>query len=291
LKFQTIKNQPHYVYDSVAEFEAFKSVTGIVPKIVENWRDGEEGQWVVADDGGVVQLLKVSNSLKHPHDGNYKYSQGWCRTVVGSFRISEKEYMDTDFKQHANRYVFSRTLKNANDNFKKRKDLTKQEYEFCLYVKLGKAIHQAASLAYNIKDEDKARVKAFLLLKQPRIMSEIKQAVKEVLENRGIDHATIIDGWVDLWKNGVLENTKLMALGKLTKIVGTEEKEEPNGGQGSFPLPNGTPVLGAVFDANQLSAAMGAPKPVKSMEIPQEAEDISDISTPIAKVNPEVVQD
>jgi len=291
LKFQTIKKKPHYVYDSVAEFEAFKSVTGVVPELVENWRNGEEGQWVVADDGGVVQLLKVSHSLKHPHDGNYKYSQGWCRTVVGSFRISDKEYMDTDFRQHANRYIFSRTLKNSNDNFKKRTDLTKQESEFCLYIRLGKPVAKAASIAYNIKDQDKARVKAFLLLKQKRIMSEIKQAVKDVLLDRGIDHGEIIDGWVDLWKNGVLENTKVMALNKLTKIVGTDEKDE-GGGQGNFPLPNGAmPVLGAVFDVNQLNAAMGAPKSVKSMEIPQEPEDISDISTPIAKVNSGVIQD
>ena len=31
-----------------------------VPRLVENWKEGKEQDWVVSDDGGIVQLLKVS---------------------------------------------------------------------------------------------------------------------------------------------------------------------------------------------------------------------------------------
>ena len=58
------------------------------PNIVvkPDWRDADEDDWVEADDGGVIQLLKVSKHVNHPNDRkNYKFAKGWVRTVVGSF--------------------------------------------------------------------------------------------------------------------------------------------------------------------------------------------------------------
>ena len=65
MKSQKIKHIKHYVYDNVEEFKKEK---GLDTQLVENWRDGEEGDWVLADDGGVVQLLKVSKNISHPNE-------------------------------------------------------------------------------------------------------------------------------------------------------------------------------------------------------------------------------
>ncbi len=85
-----IKGKAHYVYDSKEEFMQhtahLEGSRYTDKKIVDNWRDGKEGDWVWSDDGRIVQLLKVSNNVKHPGDRkNYKYAKGWVRTVVGSF--------------------------------------------------------------------------------------------------------------------------------------------------------------------------------------------------------------
>ena len=79
---RSIKGVKHLVFTDKKEYYSHFGKSAPAP--VEDWREGEEKDWVVGDDGGVVQLLKVSHSIKHPNDRkNYKLSKGWCRTVVG----------------------------------------------------------------------------------------------------------------------------------------------------------------------------------------------------------------
>ena len=49
------------MYDSVGEFLDHNPTMNIV----FDWRKGNEGDWVMADDGGVIQLLKVNKSVKN----------------------------------------------------------------------------------------------------------------------------------------------------------------------------------------------------------------------------------
>ena len=63
-----IKGVEHYVYEDIDEFRHYHDI-----KAKDNWRTADEGDWVIADDGGVLQLLKVSRSIKHPNDRkNYR---------------------------------------------------------------------------------------------------------------------------------------------------------------------------------------------------------------------------
>ena len=68
MKYQLINSKKHYVFESRDEFEHyFLSKMIPVPRLVENWKEGRERDWVVSDDGGIVQLLKVS-TINHPND-------------------------------------------------------------------------------------------------------------------------------------------------------------------------------------------------------------------------------
>ena len=79
---KSIKGKPHYVYDDIDEFKSHHPNKVVKP----DWRKADEGDWVLSDDDRIVQLLKVSKSVKHPNDRkNYKYAKGWVRTIVGSF--------------------------------------------------------------------------------------------------------------------------------------------------------------------------------------------------------------
>ena len=83
---RVIKGVSHYVYEDLDEFQKDHPNTVIHP----DWRKANEGDWVRSDDDRIVQLLKVSNDVKHHSDRkNYKFAKGWVRTVVGSFLIEK----------------------------------------------------------------------------------------------------------------------------------------------------------------------------------------------------------
>ena len=108
MDYRTIKSKKHCVYDSIEEFS--EENPNIMP--LSNWRKGKEGDWVYSDDERIIQILK-RGAIKHPNDRpNYSYADGYLRTVVGSFIINKKTFMDTDFSQHKNRYTFSKTIGN-----------------------------------------------------------------------------------------------------------------------------------------------------------------------------------
>ena len=54
MDFKEIKGVKHYLYENIGEFRISHPDT----EIVGNWRLGEEGDWVMTDDGCIVQILR-----------------------------------------------------------------------------------------------------------------------------------------------------------------------------------------------------------------------------------------
>ena len=82
MESRRIKNIKHFVYDDLEEFKKDHPNTVVHP----DWRKADENSWVYSDDDRIVQLLKVKKMVSHHSDTkNYKYADGWVRTVVGSF--------------------------------------------------------------------------------------------------------------------------------------------------------------------------------------------------------------
>ena len=52
------------MYDTYEEFK--KSCPS--EELHNDWRTGNQGDWVKSDDGRIVQLLKVSKNVNHPGD-------------------------------------------------------------------------------------------------------------------------------------------------------------------------------------------------------------------------------
>ena len=159
MEYQKIKGVKHYVFVNVKEFnEYFNNKKTVINK----WQQANEGDWVVANDGGVIQILKKGR-IKHPQDRkNYKYVKHYVRTVVGTFLCLDKVYMDTDFLQHKNRYTFSKTLKFTSDNLKSRKNPTKKEKIFATNVAVGMGAVKSYMDAFSETDSYKAEKKAAL---------------------------------------------------------------------------------------------------------------------------------
>ncbi len=213
-----IKNIPHYVYDSIDEFKEHHNNTVVHP----DWRKANEGDWVYSDDDRIIQLLKVSKEINHPHDRkNYKFAKGWVRTIVGSFINRPNTFMDTDFSAHSNRYTFSKTIKNTNEQVKKRKNVTNKEKDFATNIVVGMGAVDAYKNAYKEVSDKKARQKATVLLKQERVMKEIEKSVLDTAKELGIDHEYILGKLKNLADFSEDDNIILQSTKELGKIVGT----------------------------------------------------------------------
>ena len=215
---RVIKGVSHYVYEDLDEFQKTHPNTVVHP----DWRKANEGDWVRSDDDRIVQLLKVSNDVKHHSDRkNYKFAKGWVRTVVGSFLNRENVKMDTDFDNHPNRYTFSTNIKNTSERVYKRKEPTNKEKEFATNVVVGMGAVDAYKKAYSEMSNQKARKKATVLLKQERVMKEIEKGVLDVAKGLGIDHEYILNKLKNLADFSEDDNIILQSTKELGKIVGT----------------------------------------------------------------------
>ena len=129
--------------------------------------------------------------------------------------------MDTNFDLHPNRYTFSKNVKQANENFKKRKNITKKERLFTTEVIVGKDAVTAVQNVYKENDYSKAKKKAVLLLKQERIMNEVEKGVTDIAKGLGIDHEYVLRSLKHLADTGEDDNVVLQSLKELGKIIGT----------------------------------------------------------------------
>jgi len=215
---QKIKGISHYVYDDIDEFREEHPTLVVHP----DWREADENDWVYSDDERIVQLLKVKKEVNHPGDRkNYKYAQGWVRTVVGCFLNRPNIKMDTDFSLHESRYTFGGKHADTKNRIKNRKNTTRREKEFATNVVVGMGAVDAYKKAYNEMSDQKARKKATLLLKQERVMSEIEKSVLDVAKGLGIDHEYVLNKLKNLADYSEDDNIILQSTKELGKIVGT----------------------------------------------------------------------
>jgi hypothetical protein len=219
MEFRKIKGVKHYVYDGIKEFQKHHPKASVF----FDWKVAKEGDWVMADtDNRICQLLKVSDSIKHPNDRpNYTHSNGYVRTVVGTFLRNAKTKMDTNFDEHPNRYTFSKKIKNTNNRVKERKIPTNKEKLFATTVAVGTEAVKAYMDAFDEDDREKARKKAVVLLKQRRIMQEIEKNVKDVAKALGVDHDYILRSLKHLADFSDDPNISLQSLKELGKAIGT----------------------------------------------------------------------
>ena len=252
METQTIKGVPHYVYDTYEEFK--KSCPS--EELHDDWRTGNQGDWVRSDDGRIVQLLKVSKNVNHPGDRkNYKYANGWVRTIVGSFLNRHTVKMDTDFSQHPNRYTFSKTIKDTSKRVKERTKVTNKEKQFATNVVVGMGAVKAYQKAYNEMSKNKAGKKAAVLLKQERVMKEIEKSVLDVAKGLGIDHEYILEKLKHLADYSEDDNIILQSAKELGKIVGTSNnniKQKEVGLMGVFQGFSQEQLEGASRDQKQI---------------------------------------
>jgi len=180
VKAKTIKDKRHFVYKDEKEFRLYhKNV-----KLIESWRDAEEGEWCQTDDEQVVQVLK-----KSPFKANTGKDKHYVRTLLGTYVAENKEPMEGNIPK--NLYSFSRD-KNHKEVQATDRDANANELIFAQYVVKGVDPTDAYLRAYPTDKHEYAKVASKSLLKQERVMKLIRKEVKDALSLVGITHEEIL---------------------------------------------------------------------------------------------------
>ena len=136
--------------------------------IQSNWRDGQVGEWVKADDGCIIEVLRRGKMKKKM--GRNKISE-YIGTCTGTFLVSKTIKMDTSKREN----IYSFSGRKVDDVVQNRTKLNNFEMLFVTYVAKGVNPVEAYLKAFPTNSPGYAQVKSNQLLKMERIKTAMKE--------------------------------------------------------------------------------------------------------------------
>ncbi len=233
----------HYIVNKINN-TVFDSIDEIPKDLVyiKNWRNGKISDWVLADDGCIIQILREGKMLK-PKGKNREVR--YIGTCTGTFVVSDNTKLDTS--KRVNIYSFGGHVE-RNQLIEERENLSSREELFVQYLASGMDARMAYLKAFPTNDPHYAGLRAGQLLKTTRVKTAMKEELKPVLEELGIDETTVIGSINNIAMSAEKDETKLKALFKLADIMDLEDKNQTKV----------TQISGAVFqgfDTKQIEEA------------------------------------
>ena len=207
MDFKDIKEDRHYLYDNSDEFKAFVPNT----PLIDDWRDGKEGDWVLTDDDYVCQALRM-----------LKIGKKKCiRTLCGTFDVNGSYKMFGENGIVDNIYSFSGKHSFDSDRLSGKQKL------FAQYVARGdNAIDAYRKALPDAKSESYIKHRTSSLLKTESVQKMIKKEIKEVLASEGVTPEWIIGKYKTVVDVADRESDCLRALESLTKIAGMFDTQD-----------------------------------------------------------------
>ena len=208
MRYYRISNMKHAVYDSMDE---------VPPHInpLKDWRKAKIGDWVIADDESIIQVLRKGIMLRHNGERNY------IGTCTGTFLALKDTIMDTDKRKNIYSIGGNAT---PNEVVTKRRKMTANEELFSTYVSQGISPEDAYVKAFPTNNKRYARMKAINLIKTERVRTAVKKELEPVLDELDIDPKMVLKGIKDEAKTAEKADTRLKALFKLSDILDLEDK-------------------------------------------------------------------
>jgi len=214
-----IKNVLHFGYKNKREFEEYNPNVGLV----DDWRNGEEDQWVKADDGQIFQVLR-RGELRHP--STRKLMNHYIRTILGSFVCSKGAVMDGELRENIYSFGIVSRLK-PHEHYMTKKQLTSREFLFAKYIVKGDGIAEAYMKAFPTNKEGHAEHRGKKLIKTDRIQKVIREEVDKVLNEADITPLYLLEKMraiVD--KDESQDKDKISAIKTLMQISGMMDTEK-----------------------------------------------------------------
>ena len=195
----------------------------VVPKnlkVVSNWKEGRIGDWVRTNDDCVIQVLRRGQMLRSKGRDRIREYIGTC---TGTFPIGPRIKMDTS--KRANIYSFGGS-KSPENILLDRQSLTRAEEAFVLYFSQGLRPEEAYLKAYPTNNIGYAKEKSGTLIRTERIRTAMKEELKPVLQELGVNEEYILKGIKSEAETADKSDTRLKALFKLSDIMDLEDKNQ-----------------------------------------------------------------
>ena len=220
----TIKKIEHKVYEDLDELPAELVY-------LKDWRLAEVGDWVLADDGCIIQVLR--KGFLYP---KYRKSSCYVGTCTGTWRCTDYYRMDTE--RRSNIYRFSSKSKAMIS--KERKALSVGETLFATHLVKGLNPTDAYLKAFRTKNRQYAEYISAKLIKKDRIRKAMKEELKPVMKSLGICPELVLAGIRDIATDEEAKHSdKLKALFELGEILELKETQKT------------TEISGALFQGFQ----------------------------------------
>ena len=203
----------HTVFDSVEEVPS--EIT-----YLEDWRDGHISDWVKTDDDCVIQILRKGSMMKPKGKIRKVHYLGTC---TGTFIVSDKNKMDAS--RRVNIYSIGGDI-DRDSRVEERESLSTREELFVQYLASGIEARTAYLRAFPTNDPNYANIRAGQLIKTTRIKTAMKEELKPILEELGINETSILRNIYTIAETGQKEDTRLKALFKLSDIMDLEDKNK-----------------------------------------------------------------
>ena len=187
--------------------------------VQSNWRDGQVGEWIKTDDDCVIEVLRRGTMKKKM--GKNKLVE-YIGTCTGTFLVSKKVKMDASKREN----IYSFSGRKVDDVVRNRTELNNYETLFVTYVAKGVEPVKAYLQAFPTNSPGYAQIKSTQLLKMERIKTAMKEELKPVLQELGINEDYILKTIKEVIDSTDKDETRLKALFKLSDIMDMEDKNK-----------------------------------------------------------------
>ena len=211
MRHYTVNNIQYTVFESEDELPS-----DIYP--IKDWRKGGLFDWVLADDGCYIQILR-KGTMKKPK-GKVR-EVAYIGTCTGTFIISPTTKMDTS--RRVDIYSLGGNIE-RNQRLETRENLSTREELFVSYLASGMDPRESYLKAFPTNNPHYAGMRAGQLIKTSRIRSKMKEELKPYMEALGLDEHYVLSNIKGVIDSCDKEDTKLKALFKLADIMDMEDK-------------------------------------------------------------------
>lgn len=190
--------------------------------LARDWRDSEEGDWVLTDDKQVCMVIKkgvLSTGRKK------QIKQDYIRTVIGSFLCKPSVKIEGEMRK--NIYSFGSADKTPRERQQSRKKATNKEFLFAKYVAKGDDIVDSFIKAFPTNNKEYAKKEAGMLLKTDRVKSLVREEIDKLMNEAEITPLYILEKMKDIIESdGSRDSDKVSLLKELVNIAGMKDMDK-----------------------------------------------------------------
>ena len=204
-----VRGVDNHVYGSKKAFRKDYPKT----KLLDAWRDGHAGDWVVTDDGQVTKIVDRDTM----YNTGRKAKNEVVKTLLGMAWVRP----DGKLQGKPAISISSFTKRDPKEIREKRNAPTHQERIFAEYVSAGVSPVQAYLTAFATDNTLYADRASRMLLSTKRIQKLVRKEIEEKANELGISHSWILEQFKEvIEQKGVRDSDKLRALETLAKATG-----------------------------------------------------------------------